>query len=115
VNQTVTIEDVVVDGKEYIKTTTTTVTLQIKLKQTETFYSYEELLAFICSATNSKNVERTKDTFDRHLRLRMQTIRDNNIVLPAPLYVNTNGLNDFYIVQGDRKKGSLLFKRICYD
>ena len=113
--QTIIKEDVVIDGKEYIKTTVTTITLQIKRKQTEIFYSYEELLSFICSSTHSKDVKRTKDSFDRHLRNRMQTIKDNNIVFPAPLYVNTNDLNNFYIVQGNRKQGPLLFKRICYD
>jgi hypothetical protein len=115
VTQTITEEDVIIEGKEYIKTTVTTVTFQIKRKQIETFYSYEELLVFICSATHSKDVKRTKDSFDRHLRHRMQAIKENNIVLPAPLYVNTNVLNNFYIVQGNRKQGPLLFKSICYD
>ena len=117
--QTITKEDVIIDGKEYTKTTvtivTTTVTLQIKRKEIETFYSYEELIALICSSIDFKDIKKTKDSFDRHLRNRMQIINDNNILLPAPLYVNRNALNNFYIVQGNRKQGPLLFKSICYD
>jgi len=115
VTQTITQEDVIIEGKEYTKTTVTIVTLEIKRKQIETFYSYEELVSLICSSVDRKDIKKVKDSFDRHLRCRMKTIFDNNILLPAPLYVNRNTLNNFYIVQGNRKQGPLLFKSICYD
>lgn len=99
-------EEVLIDDKRYKKVTviTITTTLSPQLEQTEKLYSYKDLVDILCSLNPSKDRSVIKDSFQRHLKRRLETIEQQGLSLPADLYVSDKGntLNKFQIVRGCR-------------
>jgi hypothetical protein len=115
VNQTIQQETIEIDGVKQVKTIVTTVVIKHTHNSTETYFTHKELINELCRLKKDKRPSVVKDSFARHLKRRLALIKEQNVPLPAPLYNNDTGLSNFYIVQADKTKAPLLFKRVDYD
>jgi hypothetical protein len=109
--QTIQQETIEIDGVKHIKTTVTTVVIKHTQQCVETHFTRNELIDELCRLQKDKRPSVVKQSFLRHLRRRLVLIKEQNVLLPAPLYTNDTGLNDFYIVQTE---APILFKRVDY-
>ena len=110
--QTIQQEIIEIDGVKHVKTTVTTIVIKHTRQCTETYFTFNELIDELCRLKENKRPSVVKQSFLRHLRRRLVLIKERNIPLPALLYANDTGLNNFYIVQTD---APVLFKRDDYD
>ena len=109
--QTIQQETIEIDGVKYIKTTVTTVVIKHTQQCMETYFTLKELIEELCRLKKDKRPSVVKLSLMRHLRRRLVLIKEQNVVLPAPLYANETGLSNFYIVQTE---APVLFKRVDY-
>ncbi len=109
--QTIQQEIVEIDGVKHVKTIVTTIVIKHTRECAETYFTYKELINEICRLKKDKHPSVVKQSFMRHLRRRLVLIKEQNVPLPATLYTNNTGLNNFYIVQTETP---VLFKRVDY-
>lgn len=110
-NQTIQQETIEIDGVKHIKTTVTTVVIKHTQHCTETYFTLKELIEELCKLKKDKRPSVVKQSLMRHLRRRLVLIKEQNVLLPSPLYANETGLSNFYIVQTE---APVLFKRVDY-
>jgi hypothetical protein len=116
--QTIQQEFIEIDGVRYLKTIVTTTAIHNTFIYKETYFTYKELIKELSKLKEDKGLCFVKASFDRHLKRKLNCIKNQALVLPVPLYSNNVGnvdLTNFYIVQADKRRSLLLFKRIDHD
>jgi len=97
-------EDVVIEGKEYTKTTVITITTTVSCKHSSDItsqktYDIKEFIRLLCALNPNKKPTVIRDSFKKQLKRRLQIIEEKGLSLPVPLYETGLERHNFYIVQ----------------